>query len=319
MPRQAAQLDVASDKVNRLAIGKAHSLVSLLRNSGKTVLRIVDVKTKCGCTQAVLDRRQIGPGETASLTTTLRPQMRPGKFRYAVTLVLGDGSECSVPIEGQIVSLLPVEPTAITVRPNPLTRQPGRAEFTLANHAEEEVDLQKIEVIPKVAELVVEPGSMRLSPRAVGRFHVVCRPVGIARQTFELRIATSHESERFLSERCYVVPTPGVQVVPEHLNLGILPAERFNQSARLASIRVATDPPSGWIVESISSPDYCAPGRPISVSPGVFTIALSPRAGHAPPHDLSGTVRIAMFHRGLNLRGIASVPILGALKDAGAP
>ena len=41
---------------------------------------------------------------------------------------------------------------------------------------------------------------------------------------------------------------------------------------------------------------------------------LSPRAGHTPPHDLSGAVRIALFHRGHNLRGIASVPVRGNLK-----
>jgi hypothetical protein len=96
--------------------------------------------------------------------------------------------------------------------------------------------------------------------------------------------------------------------------LGVLGVERFNQSAQLASIRVVADEPSGWTIESISLPDYCALARPISISPGVFTFTLSPREGHTPPHDLSGTVGIVLFHRGHNLRGIASVPVRGNLK-----
>jgi hypothetical protein len=311
---QASQLAATVGKGDGLAIGKARPFVASLRNSGRSAVRIVDVKTKCGCTKAVLDRREIRPGEAASLTTTLSPQMRAGRFRYWVTLVCEDGSECSVPIEGEVVSLLPLEPRALTVRPNPVTHEPGTAEFTLVNHADREVEVRSVEVTPKAAELVVEPSSMRLSPGAVGRFHVVCRPIGIARQTFDLMLATSHDTERFVSLRCNVVPNPGVQVVPEHLHLGILSVERFNQSAPLASIRVVADEPSGWTIESISLPDYCAPARPISISPGVFTLSLSPRAGHTPPRDLSGTVRIALFHRGHNLRGIASVPVRGNLK-----
>ena len=56
--RQASQLAVTVGKGDGLAVGKVRFVVASLRNSGRFVIRFVDVKTKCGCTKTALDRRR---------------------------------------------------------------------------------------------------------------------------------------------------------------------------------------------------------------------------------------------------------------------
>jgi hypothetical protein len=316
-PRQTAALAVSLRESQPIAIGRGGVCVAELRNSGASVLRIVDVKTKCGCTSTQLDRREIKPGEAALLTMTLTPQLHPGRFHHTVNVILDDGSECSVPLEGEVVSLFSVAPLTLTVRPNPATHAPGRSEFTFANHDKADVRIEGIDIAPAAAELVVEPSSMSLAPGAAGRFSVVGRPNGLVRKTYEIRIRTSQAVERFVLLHCHVVPAPGVQIVPESLNLGYVPPERFAQETPFVTFRILTDPPGGWFIEDVSVPEHFAAGRPTSISDGTFTLSLSPRAGHPPPQDLAGSMRISLVHRGDDLRDIAVVPIRGLLKNAG--
>jgi len=315
-PRQAAALAVRLRESQPIAIGRGGVRVAELRNSGSSVLRIVDVKTKCGCTSTQLDRHEVKPGEAALLTMTLTMQLHPGRFHHTVNVILEDGSECPVPLEGEVVSLFSVAPLTLTVRPNPATRAPGRSQFTLANHDKADVRIEGIDIAPAAAELVVEPSSMRLAPGAVGRFSVVCRPNGVVRKTYEIRIRTSQAVERFVLLHCHVVPALGVQIVPESLNLGLVPAERFARETPFVTFRILTDPPGDWFIENVSVPEHFAAGRPTSISDGTFTLSLSPRAGHAPPQDLAGSMRISLVHRGYDLRDVAIVPIRGQLKNA---
>jgi hypothetical protein len=243
--------------------------------------------------------------------------MHPGRFHHTVHVIFEDGSECSVPLETEVVSLFSVAPRTLTVRPNPATHAPGRSEFTFANHGEADVRIEGIDIAPAAAELVVEPSSMSLAPGAAGRFSVVGRPNGLVRKTYEIRIRTSQAVERFVLLHCHVVPAPGVQIVPESLNLGYVPPERFAQETPFVTFRILTDPPGGWFIEDVSVPEHFAAGRPTSISDGTFTLSLSPRAGHPPPKDLAGSMRISLVHRGDDLRDIAVVPIRGLLKNAG--
>jgi hypothetical protein len=316
-PPQAESLVVRVHASPPLALGRPSTRVAELRNTGSSVLRDVDVKTTCGCMQAELDRHEIKPGETATLTMKLAPRQQAGRFHHTVRVTFQDGSECSVPLESEVISLFPVAPLTVTVRPNPVTRAPGRSEFTLANHDQTDVRIEGIQIAPAAAELVVERSSMRLAPGAVGRFSVACSPNGVVRKTYEIRLCTSQKTEPFVLLHCHVVPAPGVQVVPESLNLGILPAERFAQETPFVTFRILTDPPGGWFIENVSVPEHFAAGRPVSISDGTYTLSLSPRVGHAPPQDLAGSLRISLTHQGDNLRDVAVIPIRGLLKKAG--
>ena len=266
--------------------------------------------------QAELDRHEIKAGETAILTMKLAPRPQAGRFHHTVRVTFEDGSECSVPLESEVISLLPVAPLTVTVRPNPATRAAGHSQFTLANHDQADVRIEGIEIAPASAKLVVEPSSLQLPPGAVGRFSILCPPDGVVRKTYEIRLRTSQKVEPFVLLHCHVVPAPGVQIVPESLNLGNLPAARFAQETPFVTFRILTDPPGGWFIENVSVPEHFAAGRPVSISDGTYTLSLSPRTGHAPPQDLAGSLRITLVHQGDKLRDVAVIPIRGLLKKA---
>ncbi len=63
------------------------------KNSGKDVLEIIDVKTTCGCTAALLSSKKLNPGERGTLRIELDTANREGKLTRTVTLFSNDPSQ----------------------------------------------------------------------------------------------------------------------------------------------------------------------------------------------------------------------------------
>lgn len=61
-------------------------------NEGDEALVIRDVRASCGCTQVVLERRRIGPGESGTIGTTFSAGRRQGTTRSSLT-VFAEGHE----------------------------------------------------------------------------------------------------------------------------------------------------------------------------------------------------------------------------------
>lgn len=64
-----------------------------LQNAGDEPLLIRDIKTSCGCTQAEISRREIPPGETATLDASLQSRNRQGKEQIRISVYSNDPSQ----------------------------------------------------------------------------------------------------------------------------------------------------------------------------------------------------------------------------------
>lgn len=72
--------------------GEVVSLNVYFKNSGKELLKIDNVKSSCGCTATVLDKKVLQPGEDSMLSIKLDTADRVGKFTRTVTLQSNDKS-----------------------------------------------------------------------------------------------------------------------------------------------------------------------------------------------------------------------------------
>jgi hypothetical protein len=78
-------------------------------NTGRGVLRIGDVRTSCGCTQATLDATELGAGVAANLTITFDPQAHPGLYGPLLRVVYVSSNdpqrpEIEIPVHVEILA-----------------------------------------------------------------------------------------------------------------------------------------------------------------------------------------------------------------------
>jgi hypothetical protein len=58
-----------------------------IRNQGDLTFPLKFIHTSCGCTRGRLEKRMIGPGETAELTAVYRAENRRGKQKKALRVM----------------------------------------------------------------------------------------------------------------------------------------------------------------------------------------------------------------------------------------
>lgn len=76
---------------------------SRLVNEGPDTLQIFSVKPSCGCTSAEFSDAPIAPGDTAVISYTYNPEMRPGKFDKSVKVRFSNGERVSIKIIGNVL------------------------------------------------------------------------------------------------------------------------------------------------------------------------------------------------------------------------
>lgn len=59
-------------------------------NSGNEVLKIGDIKTSCGCTAALVSKKELAPGESGTLKVKLNTANRKGKMSRLITVSSND-------------------------------------------------------------------------------------------------------------------------------------------------------------------------------------------------------------------------------------
>lgn len=65
----------------------------VFKNTGRKAVAINEVNTWCGCMVANYTKKAVRPGETATVTVTLDPDHKEGKFVKQVVLLLNNGQE----------------------------------------------------------------------------------------------------------------------------------------------------------------------------------------------------------------------------------
>ncbi len=73
--------------------GKVVEHVFSFSNNGSEKLTIKEVKTSCGCTAALLSKKEIAPGEKGELKVELNTENRSGKMTRNITIISDDMKE----------------------------------------------------------------------------------------------------------------------------------------------------------------------------------------------------------------------------------
>lgn len=72
-------------------------------NLGPDTVSIIYVRPSCGCTRADYTKDPVAPGDTATVSYTYDPAMRPGKFLKSVKVELSDGERHTIKISGNVL------------------------------------------------------------------------------------------------------------------------------------------------------------------------------------------------------------------------
>lgn len=72
------------------------------RNDGDTAIVISRVRTSCGCTTANYSKKEIMPGDTASLSVSYNPSFRPGRFLKEITVMTAGGGRYRLELCGKV-------------------------------------------------------------------------------------------------------------------------------------------------------------------------------------------------------------------------
>ena len=63
------------------------------KNTGKSTIQIVDVRTHCGCTVADIKKTEYAPGEKGKISYTMRTRNFHGLVRKSISIKWSDGAE----------------------------------------------------------------------------------------------------------------------------------------------------------------------------------------------------------------------------------
>jgi hypothetical protein len=84
-----------------------------VRNAGAAVLKIRAVRASCGCTETAIDKRELPPGDTATLRVNMKPMSIFGPFTKTVYVESSDPANALLRLEvaGTAVPLVDVRPS----------------------------------------------------------------------------------------------------------------------------------------------------------------------------------------------------------------
>jgi LEA14-like dessication related protein len=73
--------------------GKVVDHIFTFKNNGDALLTIKEVKTSCGCTAALLSKKELAPGEEGTIKVELNTANRSGQMSRNVTIISNDTKE----------------------------------------------------------------------------------------------------------------------------------------------------------------------------------------------------------------------------------
>lgn len=85
----------------------------VVTNKGEETVRIDHIKTSCGCTGSILDKKNIGPGESTTIIATFKKGNRSGLNHNQLQIFLKDQAE-----PAEILHMIVQVPRLINVQPS---------------------------------------------------------------------------------------------------------------------------------------------------------------------------------------------------------
>jgi ankyrin repeat protein len=113
-------VEPAELNLGQIATDDAKAGTVVLTNTGTAARKVLDCKTSCGCTTANCQKGKVlQPGESMEVEIKLSGGTRAQKLRKTVTFLVSDQPPIRVPVIGEAVAFVVVEPATIDKEKHP--------------------------------------------------------------------------------------------------------------------------------------------------------------------------------------------------------
>ena len=251
-------------------------------NLGPDTIAIVDVKPSCGCTSASFTDTPIAPGDTAMVSYTYDPTMRPGKFEKSVRVSLSDGTRQTLRIRGNVLgtpeslaSLFPVD--AGEVRYSDSVVAFGRVSFGRAPLGfVNAYVLSQDSILPKLSTtsdaLQITPSVDKAGPGDIVTYSLSLNterlnrygPVEILAGPVKVTAIIVPDTDRLMLQQ--QGKSPSITADPSMLDLGQISASSINleftvRNEGKAPLELLSIYPSSEAIKIVKYPSVIKPGK----------------------------------------------------------
>ena len=209
--------------------GEPCSTEVTIGNSGDGVLRITRIRSSCGCTVAQPKKRELGPGESVSMTISYNTKKDKAKVSQTITLETNDPQQQTVAIriKGEVRQLFEATPAPRIVFGHIEREAAAVASIELRNNTEERVFLKLRP--PTDAAFAVE--LEEIEPGMLYRLSATTKPpLKTGATTAEIVLETGLERMPQISIPVSAYIAPRVTITPTRLYVSpklAQPSQRF--------------------------------------------------------------------------------------------
>lgn len=231
-----------------------------ITNAGDAVLKIVNIRSSCGCTVPAPRSFDIAPGESRTFTVKYDTRKRKEKVSQTITVLTNDPKRPSIPvrIKGIVKEVVTAKPTMRINFPRITKDQIDTRTLTLENNLEQPINLELTPApqgVPFNAELKEIEKGRKWELRTT-----TVPPLKDGANNYNIRIRTDAEKQKEVTVPVMAYVRPRITVSPQKLYV----SSRMQQSLDRI-VRIMYTQPDDFKIEKIeTSPE------------GIFTAELMP-------------------------------------------
>jgi len=132
----APTIAVDNDRIDfgRYPANREQKHTFTITNKGDKLLKITKVRKTCGCSETILDKDELKPGESASLTASIKAESIAGPFSKSLFIENNDPKQnfLMLTLNGQAIPLAEVKPQNKLYVGTIPAGQPRKQEFIIA-------------------------------------------------------------------------------------------------------------------------------------------------------------------------------------------
>ena len=313
---QFAALEVTPEDVqlDPVMVGEARTFEITLKNVSEDLVEFAPVMVGCACLDVRVADARLQPGESTSLSGTLRARGRSGTFRDELLVLLtrprNDGYR--IPIEWQVKSRFEVSCESVTLRPDLASFVADTATVRVRNASDMPLDLSAAKTVPVGVNVQIE--SNRLMPGQTNVIRLSADPTLVTPTKFSLTFPCSHPSERALQLDVDVNPVGGIEVMPAAINLGVVSKQEL--LAHTFTLTLAGELLVPCDVQEVNGPRYLyCKDEPRAPAPTIREFTFHVRDNFGAMADLAGEIAITYRHPASGHLFKVKVPLSGFLLD----
>jgi len=130
-----------------------------IKNEGNEMLKITDVRPGCGCTTAPLDKKELNPGEMASMDVTLKLGATSGMMTKSITISSNDPQNATkvLYLKADVVRPIQILPTQYFSFGEMTIGTKSEAKLIIKNTSTQDIVLSDFETVAGISLNLTKP------------------------------------------------------------------------------------------------------------------------------------------------------------------